>query len=145
VPESPGSGDICERWRSAAWHRSEVVDAIRHYLEQRRVASHVIEGGLDYLVRDWERTATKVEAGNEVWLWEEWVNDLDAREILQDLLDHVPESHQALQAVEAADRRFAASSVPTDKCEWGDENAARHGWTREKNWWYWRKPPTPYE
>jgi phage terminase large subunit-like protein len=121
------------------------VDKIRHHLAQRKVGSHVIEGGLDYLVRGWESTATKVEAGDERWMWEEWVNDLDGREILQDLLDNVPESREALHAIEAADRRFAASAVPTESCEWGDENAGRHGWTRETNWWYWRKPPTPYE
>jgi hypothetical protein len=86
-----------------------------------------------------------VAEGNERWVWEEWVNDLDTREILQDLLDNVPESGVALQAVEAADKRFAASALPTEACEWGDESAARHGWTRQKNWWYWRKPPTPYE
>jgi hypothetical protein len=121
------------------------VDPIRRYLEQRKVGSYVIEGGLDNLVRDWENTASRVEAGDERWMWEEWVNDLDAREILHDLLDNVPESRDAIQAIEAADRRFVASAVPTETCESGDDNAARHGWTREKNWWYWRKPPTPYE
>ncbi len=75
---------------------------------------------------------------------EEWINDLDAREILEDLFDHVPESRVALSAVEAADKRFAASTTPTDEIEWNNKVAARPGWTREKNWWYWRKPPTPY-
>ena len=105
----------------------------------------MIEGGLDYLVNSWEDLASQVETGNEQWMWEEWVNDLDGREIIQDLLDHVPESRVALEVVERADKRFAASTIPTDACQWGDDNAKRHGWTRDKNWWYWRKPPTPYD
>jgi hypothetical protein len=121
------------------------MDAIRRHLERREVGPHVIEGGLDYLVSGWERLASQVEGGSERWMWEEWLNDLDGREIIQDLLDHVPESRKALAAVERADERFAASTIPTDECVWGDGTAARHGWTREKNWWYWRDPPTPHE
>ena len=121
------------------------MDAIRRHLERREVSEPVIEGGLDGLVSDWEELTSEVEAGVARWMWEEWLNDLDTREILQDLLDNVPESRRALQAIDAADKRFAASTISTDECEWGDGTAARHGWSREKNWWYWRKPPTPYE
>lgn len=121
------------------------MDAIRRHLEQREVGPHVVEGGLDYLVSSWERLASQVEAGNEQWVWEEWVNDLDGREIIQDLLDNVPESQAALEAVVLADKRFTASTIRTDECQWGDHNAARHGWTRDKNWWYWRKPRRPFE
>ena len=127
-----------------AWHGS-AIDAIRRHLEQREVGRHVIEGGLDYLVSSWETTASRTEVGDERWVSEEWLNDLDTREILQDLLDHVPESRTALDAVQRADESFAASTTPTEECQWGDDNAAREGWTRDKNWWYWREPRTPYE
>ena len=120
------------------------MDAIRHHLAQRGVASYVLEGGIDGLVREWERIASDVEGGSEQWMWEEWVNDLDGREIIQDLFDNVPESRSAVDAVERADERFAAFTIPTDECEWDPGTAARRGWTREKNWWYWRKPATPY-
>ena len=119
------------------------VDAVRRHLERRGVGEHVVEGGLDYLVASWAKTAADAESG-ERWCEDEWLNDLDGREILQDLFDHVPESRHALDAVEAADSRFAASTTPTDECRWGDDNAARHGWTRERSWWYWRRPSTPY-
>ena len=121
------------------------MDAIRRHLERRKVSEAVIEGGLDGLVSDWAELASTVEAGVARWMWEEWLNDLDGREIIQDLLDHVPESRTALAAVEPADERFGASTIPTEQCVWGDGTASRHGWTREKNWWYWRDPPTPYE
>jgi hypothetical protein len=68
-----------------------VTDPVRRYLTERRVARHVVEGGLDYLVERWTRVATWTEAGAE-WYWEEWVNELDGREILQGVLDDVPEA-----------------------------------------------------
>ena len=120
------------------------MDAIRTHLAEREAGSHVIDGGLDYLVRRWSRTASDVEARRETWVWEQWVNDLDTRELLQDLLDHVPDARSALRQIEEADARFLSAAIRTDECEWGEENAARRGWSPEKNWWYWRRPPTPY-
>jgi 5-formyltetrahydrofolate cyclo-ligase len=125
---------------------TSLIDPIRLHLAQRGTngtAQHVIDGGIDYLVNGWTRLASAVEGGSEWWVWEEWLNDLDGREIIQDLLDNVPESRTAIAAVEEADRRFAASTIPTDECQWGAHNATRKGWTRERNWWYWREPRTP--
>jgi len=120
------------------------MDAVRRRLKERRVGQHVQAGGLDYLVKRWTEIATYVEYGVAEWMEEEWLNDVDVREILEDLFDHVPESRVAREAVEVADKRFAESTTVTDECQWGEINASRHGWTPEKNWWYWRKPPTPY-
>ena len=104
----------------------------------------MVEGGLDGLVDSWSRTAAEVEAGEATWVWEEWLNDLDAREILQDLLDAVPESRVGLGRIGDADTRFRRGTVETEECQWGDENADRNGWTRQTSWWYWRRPPTAY-
>lgn len=120
------------------------MDSIRLHLIRREVGQHVIEGGLDYLVARWSRRASDLASRTEAWTWEEWLNDLDTREILQDLLDHVPTSRVALPKIEDADARFLGAATETAECQWGAENATRHGWTREKNWWYWRKPLTPY-
>ncbi len=65
----------------------------RTHLSRRRVGEHVIDGGLDYLVRGWTQTAAAVEGRHEIWMSEEWLHDLDGREIIQDLLDNVTESH----------------------------------------------------
>src|SRR6476619_6215523 len=117
------------------------MDPIRRHLEQRGVAAHVVEGGLDYLVSTWEQTAAETEAGEWWWGYEDWLDDLDTRNIIQDLFDNVPESRTAVDAVERADKQFDASTIPTDECQGSDANAARRGWTPERNWWYWREPP----
>jgi 5-formyltetrahydrofolate cyclo-ligase len=116
------------------------MDPIRRRLAQRGVANHVIEGGIYYLVSGWKQLAAEVEEDTEEWVYEEWMNDLSGREIIQDLLDNVPESRAATNDVEQADKRFAASTIATDECQ---GNATRCG-PRQKNWWYWREPPTPY-
>jgi len=119
------------------------VDAVRTYLKRSGVGQHVIDGGLEHLLDTWATVASAVERRDE-WMWEEWMNDVDSRQILQDVLDHVPTSASALPQIKDADTRFLVNAVETDECQWGAENASRHGWTAEKNWWYWRRPPTPY-
>lgn len=121
------------------------MDPIRSHLARREAGGHVIDGGLDYLVEAWKRIATHVEVGDEVWMWEEWLNDLDTRELLQDLLDNVPESRRAVAEIEAADARFRRAAIATEQCAWGERNARRHGWTRDRNWWYWTEPPNGYD
>jgi hypothetical protein len=121
------------------------VDAIREYLERQNVAApHVIEGGLEWLVGNWRRVTTNVESGEQHWVWEDWVNDLDTRNIIEILLDHVPESRGALPEIEETDARFCNDTVESDQCLWGQANAETHGWTPEKEWWYWRKPSVPF-
>jgi hypothetical protein len=69
---------------------------------------------------------------DEVWTWEEWLNDLDTREILEDLFDSVPGSQRARPAIEEADARFRGAASAADDCVWGERNRESHGWTREK-------------
>jgi hypothetical protein len=104
----------------------------------------VVEGGLAGLTTEWARIASDVE-NNATWVWEEWLNDLDTRQLLHELLEDVPDADVALPKVIASDARFRKFAQPTDECAWGHVNAAHHGWTRERNWWYWTEPPTPYE
>jgi hypothetical protein len=73
------------------------------------------------------------------------VNDLDTRELLQDLLDNVPEARRAKVEIEAADTRFRRAAIATDDCAWGERNAREERWTRDRNWWYWTEPPSGYE
>jgi hypothetical protein len=120
--------------------------SVRAYLVERKVGSRVIEGGLDYLLDRWERTTKAVEGGVETWMLEEWVNDLDTREIIHGLRENVPSALAAIeQRVGSIDARFRVASVEVDECTWGHANADRHGWSSAVNWWYWRTPKTPYE
>jgi hypothetical protein len=125
-------------------YRHLLVDSISDYLSRRGVGPHVIEGGLSYLLQKWERLASQLEDGSTAWDEDEWLNELDVREILHSLLQDVPEAATALPEISAIDARFAAAAIETAECAWGQRVAGRRGWTQQVNWWYWRKPPTPY-
>ncbi len=77
------------------------------------------------LITRWERIAAHPAAlGDDAWL-----NDLDrsARAPYRERL-------------RAADASFKAATRPVRTCLWGEANAQRHGWTRRRNWWYYRIP-----
>jgi hypothetical protein len=121
-----------------------VDDPIRDYLTRRGVGPHVIEGGLEYLKQMWATITSEVEDESTRWYEEEWLNELDVREILHGLLQNVPEAATVLPELSAIDARFAAAAIETDECAWGHHVARKEGWTKRVNWWYWRKPPTLY-
>lgn len=119
-------------------------DPIREYLIRRQVGPHVIEGGLDYLLQKWARLASELADPSTAWDENEWLNELDVREIIHGLLGSVPEAARAGAEVSEIDARFAAATIEANGCAWGQRVAEREGWSRDVNWWYWRKPATPY-
>jgi hypothetical protein len=67
---------------------------------------------------------------------DEWLNDLDVRQILHGLVEAVREAGAALPEGAAIDARFAGAAIETDECPWGPKIAESRGWTRHGNWWY---------
>ena len=120
------------------------MDPVRAYLVEHEYGHHVAEGGLDYLKQTWDRVASDAESG-ATWFSEEWLNDLDTRQIIHELLENVPEAAVIRSHVEVADRRFRTAVRVTEECVWGEVNAKDEGWTSAENWWYWTEPRTPYE
>ena len=86
------------------------------------------------LVARWERTARDPVALGD----DDWLNDLVVRELLHGLdpAELVPYRER----LRLADDRFRRATVAVPDCLWGAANAAQHGWTRRRNWWYWRVP-----
>ena len=76
-------------------------------------------------------------------MWEEWMNDVDDRQLLQDMLDQVPESGSALAEIEAVDERFLAATLEPRSAS-GEREMQLTSVGRPRDWWYWRLPPTPY-
>lgn len=60
----------------------------------------------------------------------DYLNDLDGRQIVEEVLK-----------VAKSDQRFLSLTSPKRECLWGSKNAINHGWTREKHWWYFHRPP----
>jgi hypothetical protein len=118
-----------------------MADTVRAYLQSRNYADFVVRDGLAGLVRSWERTVTSVVAGEEQEQ-DDYLNDMDGRRILEEALQVAPAEEQAqwVGRVRIADERIRAKLVPTSECLWGEENAARYGYSREHDWWYYHRP-----
>ena len=120
-----------------------MTDPVREYLSSQRCAKHVVRGGLEYLVSSWESTVRDVTRGRyEEFDEDEYLNDVDARAILAGVSESVPEECVApfRGRIETSDAAFLRASVPTQACIWGDPNAEARGWTRDRDWWYFRRP-----
>jgi hypothetical protein len=118
-----------------------MLDAARSYLRFRRYPDHVIAGGLDRLIANWESVAVSVGRG-EPQEQDDYLNDADGRRIIADLWPHLPANEQEPVATRlaAADTLIRAHLIPTDECIWGKENALKYGYTRERDWWYFNRP-----
>jgi len=111
------------------------------YLRGEGAPDHVVQGGLGVLLEGWERTVAAVEQGYERG-YEEYLNDLDGRQLLAQALARVTPA-QAASAVERLgllDGRMRAATTPVARCLWGAIVAEEEGWTAEANWWYFARP-----
>ena len=116
-------------------------DPVRELLRARGSAAHVIEGGLPGLLDDWENLGSVVEEGYALGL-DDYLNDLDVRQLLADALAVAPlkESVAYAERLQRADEQMQALLAPVEVCLWGDEVAEEEGWTARNNWWYFSRP-----
>jgi hypothetical protein len=118
-----------------------VTDVVRDYLRSHGYADFVVRDGLAGLVRSWERTVASVAAGEEQYQ-DDYLNDMDGRRILEEALEVAgPEDRSNwVDRVRVADDTIRGHLVPTNGCIWGDDNAVKHGYSRERDWWYYHRP-----
>jgi hypothetical protein len=120
---------------------TSVTDVVREYLRSRKYADFVVRDGLAGLVRSWERVVGSVVSGEEQYQ-DDYLNDMDGRRILAEALEVAPpeERSQWAERVRIADEMIRRHLIPTSGCIWGDENAVKHGYSRERDWWYYYRP-----
>lgn len=106
------------------------------YLLRRGVASHLVGIGLDGLIARWGAVVDEVSTGYAGDL-DEYLNDLDLRQILDDAVAAVVETRgPLLDRLRDADARFVAHTRAVATHLWG---TAGRGDVR-RNWWYFRVP-----
>ena len=117
-------------------------DPVRRFLAKRGSPPHVVEGGLEGLLRGWEETVAAVAAGYPLDTLDDYLNDLDGRQILDEALAFAPPRQSAplYRRLALADSRFHALVSSASRCLWGDRAARANGWDPDRNWWYWRRP-----
>jgi hypothetical protein len=117
-------------------------DPIREYLQGRGCAAEVVERGLDGLIAEWELIASDLAEQGCVLGMDDYLNDLDGRDILEGALQALDPAARAAARprVEVADLKVIGATVPCADCLWGEELAESHGWQPGKQWWYFRVP-----
>ena len=121
--------------------KKQTQTSVRDFLKKRGCPAHVVEAGLEGLLAGWERTVEGVAGGYKGDL-EEYLNELDGRQILQDARAVAPPSAKSSleTRLSAADSRMKELTAPIESCLWGDSTAKKHGWTAQSSWWYFAKP-----
>jgi hypothetical protein len=118
--------------------------AVREFLERRGCPTEVAAGGLEALVAQWESVADALDRGYPLDTLDDYLNDMDARQLIDDAIRAVPGAGDALRGrLETADRRVRALVTPRERCLWGDRIATSHGWTSAREWWYFTRPTRP--
>src|SRR6266571_4266274 len=84
----------------------------------------------------------KSVVSGEAQYQDDYLNDMDGRRILEEALQVAPPEERSkwLEHVRTADERIREHLVSTSECIWGEENAAKHGYSRERDWWYYHRP-----
>lgn len=114
----------------------ERIDAA---LRRRGVADHLIGVGLDGLIDRWETVVSGVARGDTGGL-DEYLNDLDLRDIIGDVVTAVAESRGPLLArLRDVDARFRAVTTAVPDNLWGSSASG----DPHRTWWYYRVPVTP--
>jgi hypothetical protein len=117
------------------------IDRVRSYLKKRGCPAHVVKGGLQGLVEQWEETTISVAGGYELGL-EDYLNDMDGRQLIADVMKLAPAAVRKNlgSRVAKADTRIKAVLKPARVCLWGESEAKKRRWTARSNWWYFRIP-----
>lgn len=117
-------------------------EAVREFLAGRGLADEVVESGAEGFVARWEQAAREAERERYPFGIEDWLNELDGRQLLHELQAGVPGALAgSLRArLEDADQRVRAATQAAGECLWGGSLAARMGWQPAREWWYWRSP-----
>jgi hypothetical protein len=118
-------------------------DSARRYLERHEYPAHVIQGGLEGLLSGWERVARSVAKG-EVQYQDDYLNDMDGRHVLEKMLPHLDPAQrsEADKRLAEADGLIRGHLIATRGCLWGEENARKHEYSRDRHWWYYHRPKT---
>ena len=118
------------------------AEDVRVFLQSRGLADETIEAGVEGLVARWEQAARDAEHERYPFGVEDWLNELDGRQLVAELAASLKGSLSSAQQARLADAdaRIEAVTEPTAECLWGARMAKRMNWSAKQQWWYWRRP-----
>ena len=121
----------------------ESTDAVARYLAARGVSLHLRKKSLREIIAQWDRIA-RTAARYDLTL-DDWLNDVDLRDIIAGALAVAPEREQreVRDALDRADDLFRSATTETKRSMWGDAVAKDDKHDQLRQWWYFRRPTHP--
>lgn len=112
------------------------TDKIKEVLKDK--SDLVRHDGLNYLIPAWQRFAEQYADPEE--LIYEWLNDLDTRKIIDEVLTTLSETERHIieRELKPLDDMVLAKTFEVNECVWGDEAEKEYAYNRQKNWYYYR-------
>ncbi len=117
-------------------------DDVQVFLRDRGLADELVEAGAEGLVARWEQAARDAERECYPFGVEDWLNDLDGRQLIHGLGAALPGAFASalLARLEDADARIRSVAEVSLECMWGAGLAKRLRWSAKREWWYWLRP-----
>ena len=120
----------------------KLEDPIREYCRRKKYSNMVIYGTFDYLLKGWEITVNSIVSGKYHSSFDEYLNDMDGRYILEELIEVADNTLPAgiKEQMWKLDCDIRKSSQPSSVCIWGTENSLKYGYSPQKHWYYFMLP-----
>jgi hypothetical protein len=102
------------------------------------------EHGLNYLIPNWKRFADHADTEDLIY---EWLKDLDARRIIDEILATLSETErkQIEQDLKPIDDTVLAKTFEVNECVWGERVEKENNYNRQKQWYYYRMNENVFE
>lgn len=112
------------------------TDKIKKLLKDK--SDLIRQNGLNYLVPTWRRFADQC-ADTEEMVYE-WLNDLDARKIIDEILASLTATDRLAieREMTQLDELVLAKTFEVNECIWGEEAERANNYNRHKHWYYYR-------
>lgn len=112
------------------------TDAIRQVLKDK--SALVQKHGLNYLIPTWQCFADQY-ADTEKLIYE-WLNDLDTRKIIDEVLSILSETERTKveQDLKMIDEVVLAKTFEVNECVWGEKVEKECKYNRWVHWYYYR-------
>jgi hypothetical protein len=99
------------------------------------------EAGIERAVVRWETAASAI-ALEELESFADFLRNADTRTLIEELMAIATDDERDMyqSRIARADGIIRAHAETTRQCVWGDERSAKHGWSADKQWWYFLRP-----
>ena len=120
----------------------KLEDVVREYCRRREFGHPIVYGTFDCLLKGWERTVNSIVSGKFHFSFDEYLNNMDGRKILEELIEVANNTLPAeiKEQMWQLDCKIRKSLQRSSVCIWGTKNSLKYGYSSQKHWYYFMLP-----